>query len=314
MMLTAGLSNRISIGVMKTKDPNLWPLFVAKFPLFVESFCSYNNIANYVLQTLQSDSQPNIMLYSAVGFPLNLLWNYVATKRWGQFSKKECLFEKNIVYYETPYFLEIDFQHPSNSRDFDNVQALIKTIVTATPIHTDRHVLVCRNIENITDPYALRVLLERFSKNALFICQTHSVCNMDPPLRSRFSEVRVPLFSVDEINYILQELGGQPLAADQHCRNIFKALLLSSGRDVATFDFPSNPTILELRDLSNRVCSNNIPFSILVIELLNRVPDKRKHTFVNKAAEIEHRMICTNMGRKPLYYELLFHVAFYGKN
>jgi hypothetical protein len=296
---------------MKVKDPALWSKFVATFPQFMHNFCSYKKIVDYILKILNDDEHPNILLYSAVGFPLNLLWNVVATKHWGQFTKKECTFEKSVTYYETPYFFEIDFQHPNNSRELETIQSLLKTIISTSPIHAPRHVIVCRNIDAVANAYAFRVLLERFSKNATFVCHTHALANIETPLRSRFLEVRVPLFSIDEIKHIFRELGAEPVTNE---RNIFKALV--NKEFVATFSLPSGPrpTILEIRDFSNRICNNNISFRLLVTELLKRIPESRKHAFVQKAAEIEHRMIQTNLGRKPLYYELLFHVAFFSKN
>lgn len=300
---------------MKLKQPELWPSFVKRFPDFMEHFCSYKKLCAYISKNI--DDTPNILLYSSEGFPLNLLWNHVATLKWGACTKKECQFGKSVMYTECPYYLEIDFEHPSNSRAIDEIQDFLKTIITTSCIHAQRHVILCRNIDVIQDKYAFRVLLERFNKNAMFVCTTHCISSIEGPIRSRFFEIRVPLFETTQVAEIMKTLCATSHIVDT--RNILTAIYFANShhKTVATYhhkeisDIPSSPTIIQLRDIANKVCIANMPFSLVVCDLLHRVPEKRKCEFVAKAAEIEHRMVQTNLGRKPLYYELLFHVAFH---
>lgn len=302
---------------MKLKDPELWTGFVNKFPEFMELFCSYKKLCEYISKNI--DETPNILLYSAQGFPLNLMWNHVATMRWGASTKRECKYGKNVVYTESQYYLDIDFQHPSNSRAIEEIQDFLKTIITTSCIHADRHIIVCRNIDIIQDRYAFRVLLERFNKNVMFVCTTHAISSIESPIRSRFFEIRVPLFETSEIHNIIKLLGGGKYS-NLNTRNIMTAIYFASvhPQNVATYHHreiayvPYVPTILQLREIANKVCITNMPFSLVVTDLLHRIPEKKKSDFIAKAADIEHRMIRTNLGRKPLYYELLFHVAFYG--
>lgn len=301
---------------MKLKEPELWTTFVNKFPEYMNLFCSYKKLCEYISKNIEQ--VPNILLYSAQGFPLNLLWKYVADQKWGPVPRRECTYGKNVVYTESQHYLDIDFQHPSNSRAIEEIQEFLKTVITTSCIHANRHIILCRNIDLIEDRYAFRVLLERFNKNAMFICTTHAVSSIETPIRSRFFEIRVPLFEIAQIEEILQSLVG--CVPDIKTRNILTAIYFANNHDknVATYhhkeisEVPAAPTILQLRDIANKVCIANMPFSLVVCDLLHRVPDKKKCDFVAKAADIEHRMVQTNMGRKPLYYELLFHVAFYG--
>lgn len=303
------------------KDPLIWSKFVSEFPKIITNIGSYSKLSRYISTNLSE--APNILLYSAPGFPVNLLWNHVATLKWGSFTKKECTYLKAAVYLETPFFFEIDFRHPLNSKSMDDINDLLKTIITASCIHTDRHIIVCHNIDVLTsDVFSFRVLLERYSKNAMFICTTHAISNIERPLRSRFFEIRVPLFTHHEIVNIIATLNYE-VPDNLQTRNIFKALFLTEVKNkdsnVATFNYPdiaklpNNPTILQLREISNKVCNSNVPFSMVVTDLLQTITTQsKKHAFVEKAANLEHKLALTNQGRKPLYYELLFNLAFYG--
>jgi hypothetical protein len=300
------------------KDPKLWPEFIKLFPEIVATTPPFNNITNYILQNLEVDV-PNILLHSPVGFPLNLLWNHIATKKFGVFTKKECVFEKAAVYFETTYFFEIDFLHPSNTKVLDVLNDLIKTIISTSCICNDRHIIVCHNIEHIHDIYTFRVLLERYSKNALFVCTTHGLSNIESPLRSRFMSIRVPLFTHSDISNITNMLC--PKHDIPPTRNIYKAIaaLAYQGEGVE-YNFPpikdffakrGKATVLQVREFSNKVYAANVPFPLVVQDLLRHLPETCKANVVAKAAHIQHMMAQTNAGRQPIYYEWLIMSAFF---
>jgi hypothetical protein len=216
------------------------------------------------------------------------------------------------VYLETPYFFEIDFEHPANTKLIDVIQEFVKMVISSACIHTRKHVFVCKNIEVIENKYAFRVLLERYSENAMFVCMTHSISSIEPPLRSRLFHIRVPLFTEDHIKHIVATVQPHSLFdMPWGTRNIFKILFLMDNeknmdQNVATYNYPDiaripvKPSMQCLRDISNKVCNVNVPFPFVVMDLLHRIPEKHKAAFVARAAGIEHMLVQTNQGRRPL--------------
>jgi hypothetical protein len=308
------------------KDPELWCTFVRKFGECIQRNEEYQRKAHMLTENIHSGV--NTLLYSGIGFPLEVFWNYVATCEYGTFHVKDCTYEKTITYVETPYFIELDFSNPNNKRSFDAVENLVKTVISTRAIHATKHLIVCKNVDDVDDFCALRVLLERFNHNAMFLCMTYNVSSLEQPIRSRFSELRIPLFSCSYIEDILLSIGGSyhPILKARQCRNVYKCIVIDDlarkGHDVtyvATYNYPiiktfmekKSHTILEIREFSNKVCSDCVPFPQVVEDLLMHVSDKAH--FVARASDIQHRLVRTNGGRKPLYYESLFHAAIYGK-
>lgn len=304
------------------KDPALWSTFVREFPSIISDYETYTRKSTFIQK--QYESGTNILLYSSVGFPLDLFLHNVATNMFGEFTKKECCFEKAVTYHETPYFIDIDFNHPSNKKSLDAIGELIKSIISTVCIHSATHLIFCRNIEYIESKYMFRVLLERFNKNARFICTTYAVSTLETPIRSRFLEVRIPLFTMGEIEGIFKRIGVnatyQPAS-----RNILKSIALADmqeqGHDTSlscSYNYPliksfmekKTHNITDIREFANKVCTHCIPFGQVVTDLLQHVSDTQQ--FVRNAADLEHRLAQTNGGRRPLYYEMLFQIAIYG--
>lgn len=310
------------------KDPVLWTRFVNLFHTIINKHDDYVNKARLVLSSIDAGS--NVLMFGTEGFPLDLYINYVATLKYSSFIKKECTYDKQVVYYETHFFIEIDFSHPSNRKTIDAVNTLILTIINNACIHSEYHLIICKNIEYIDDPYAFRVILERFNKNAKFLCTSNSLSKLETPLKSRFALVRIPLFSCEQIHDIMTTIGGRyhPSLSITNCRNIIKCIAVSdlemNGNDVslvATYTYPAinefmqkkNNTIVSIRDFSFKVCAQGIPFHLLVQDLLLHIPETRKRAFLQESSRLEHRLSQTNGGRQPLYYEMLFYIAIYGK-
>lgn len=310
------------------KDPLLWQRFVDLFNVVMKQYPDYHNRANLIATSL--DSGCNVLMFSPVGFPLDLYLNYVATLKHSTFTKKECIFQKQVVYYETQHFIEIDFSHPCNRKLIDVVQTLIMTIVKNTCIHDDYHLIICKNIDFLDDPHAFRVILERFNKNAKFLCTTTSLSKLEAPIKSRFFVVRIPLFTCEQIHEILSQIGGQhnPHLVKTNCRNLIRCIAIADLQNkeydtslVATYVYPpikdfmqkKTHDILVIRDFSNKVCAHGIPFPLFVKDLLLHVPETRKRAFVQHSSDLEHKLAQTNGGRQPLYYELLLYIAIYGK-
>jgi hypothetical protein len=255
------------------------------------------------------------------------------TSKFGNMTRKECTYKKGVVYYETPYCFEIDFLHPANTKAMDEIQNLLLDIISYNCLHSDRHIILCYNIDAIEDIYSFRVLLERYSKNAMFVCHTNSISNVECPLRSRFHEVRIPLFSQGAIEKMMSHIGSQmhPILKSSNCRNIFKVIVVADILEnqplidpspLCLYTYPDlyrfmtdikRPTIEEMREIASKVCYHNVTIPQLVQDLLHHVPNDKKADFIRRASETEHALAKTNRGRMPIYYEYIFHIAIYGK-
>jgi hypothetical protein len=301
------------------KNPQYWSEFTSRFHDMISVSQDHMNIANMLIQNTWDDIT-NIMMYGSVGFPYPQFVDYILTKKFGAFNKTKCVFAKTMVYYETPYYFEIDMLHPDNKKAMDELQEFVKFITSSKCIHMNsKHVIVIHNIHEIKDKYAFRVLLERFSHNALFIGITTHFASIEMPLQSRFFNIRVRLFTVDEIRRMFEILGHK---FEPSSRNIYRQIALLSDPElhrqlyyppISELFQKGTPSILDVRKVAYKCCQLNIPFHLIVSDLLQFISDTDKHWFISKAANIEHSLASTNKGRDALYFESLFQHAVYVK-
>lgn len=216
---------------------NRWNKFRKNFGYILKT---YLPIYEQQLGMMQGDLSiiPNVMLYGVYGFPLDLLWKEGLRRRFGveEFVEKECMWSKDIPYLETPYYIHIDMENPDIPNDLELLQDLIKTIISTTCIHSNRHIIILENIDHFINKninrHVFRVLLERFSKNAWFICTTYHLSKLESPLRSRFYCIRFPLPSEMEVNQIIAYLDDvQTLKHVYKTRNIVKAMTIPKNKD-----------------------------------------------------------------------------------
>jgi DNA polymerase III delta prime subunit len=141
----------------------------------------------------------NILIYGARGFPTNLLWELVFRKKYGDEavrSKKKVMWNNKISYTESPFFFECDMADPHNPTDLQIFANFIKDLIEHKCVYNIRHTVVLQNIDHVCSKdmsHAFRVFLERFSNNVMFICTTHRISRLEPPLVSRCLGIRVPL-------------------------------------------------------------------------------------------------------------------------
>ena len=89
------------------------------------------------------------------------------------FKKNQCIWQKELVYFETPYFLEVDFCHVGQPKDTATIINFLKEIITHSSLTCEKRIIILYNIHvicNKNKSYPFRVLLERFSNNNIFIC------------------------------------------------------------------------------------------------------------------------------------------------
>lgn len=311
------------------RNPNIWNDFCSRFhEICAECLPDHMAIVDRFVGADVFDGSPNILFYGAEGFPINLLLDYMFAKMYGTFTRLQCQINSEMEYFQTQWFLEFDFHHPNFMKQSTECIEVIKQMIQGPSVHGGRHIIVLKNVDGAlaVAKQMFRVLLERYSKNALFICTTHSFSKLEPPLRSRFTLVRIPLPTKREIVSIVHALG-HTLDELHVSRNIYKTLLIldimqtQPHSDLATlcsFHYPplaelkKTLTLETIRTMANKICQTNIPVRSIVLDLLSLIKDDAsKMEFLLNANRIEHMLACTNGGRQVLYMETLLHSALF---
>jgi len=279
----------------------------------------------------------NILLYGAKGFPVNLLWETIFKEIFiGKYYRNTVNWHNKLTYIETPYFFEIDMDDPSNPRELDVLSVFLKELVQHPCVHSRRHIIILHNIEKLCarrSSYSFRVLLERYSSNALFICTTHQLGSIESPLTSRCFNLRVPLPTNEEIGHIMKslELTHHPLLIANDCRDIYFTLFVHwlsiNMPEVVTEEFcnyntigivdiiknKKKNTIEDIRLFVSKISVHDPSIADLTHDILKLIPNnKKKIEFIKTAAEIEYICATTEGHRKPLYIEMLLNIAIFG--
>ena len=118
-------------------------------------------------------------------------------------NKKELIWNKNVPYYENQYFFEIDLNNPNIPNDFSFLTEMILFIIKNKPVASNKHLIILKNIDRLGEyAFAFRIILEKFYNNVYFICTTHKKSKIESPIISRFSLIRLRLFTNEEIKFI----------------------------------------------------------------------------------------------------------------
>lgn len=324
--------------------PALWDAFVARFDeLLAACLPRHAAVARALSETVASPSgTPNVLLYGARGFPLELVYRAAVRARFGAFHLRDHAHgaaAAAIPYRRCGYFLELDFAHPNLPKELEPLTEFVRDVVSARFAHAPRHIVVLRNVDALRDRQAFRVLLERFSANALFVCTTHRIGALEAPLRSRFEHMRVPLPTADETRAVLAALGAAPAARAAAARAagddaaragdappFLKALWLASagvgfGAPAARYHYAPiaeflarakpAPTLEDARAAAVQAYQANVPLARVAEDIARwldaerRAPRRALRDFVEAAAELERAHATTHKGRAPLYYERL---------
>ena len=300
-----------------------------------------NNIVN-----LNFCSNPNLLLYGAKGFPFDFIWETILQKKFGKYKKVKYTWQKDITYYETPYFFEIDLLYPHQTKDMETFSEFIKELITHPCIHEDRHIIILKSIDELSNRHkatAMRVLLERYSKNAFFICTTSQISAIETPLQSRFLLFRCPVFTSDEMENCLKALNltYHPLLKEVENYDFYYSLFIAwmykmYPEDISTslcqYKLPffheflltsvqnkkeDSPSMEDIRKITQKICVHNGNFNMIVYDLLLFYKDSSiefKTYIIHQCSHIDHLCSTTEEYRKPLYVEYLLHTIFYPNN
>jgi hypothetical protein len=283
---------------------------------------------------------PKILLYGSYGFPHDLLWREAIQRRFqvDRLSPSTCIWGKELQYTETPYYIQLDMNHPTIPKDIETLQDFLKSVITTRSITADRHIIILENIEALihktVSMNTFRVLLERFSKNVWFICTTYHMGMLEPPLRSRFQGLRVPLPTEEENRAILQLLDGTATTISatssifSPSQNLIRALVTPAYSDEYMLwlscrvfpplaDFILNtpsPTIEAVRAITYKAFQCGISIAELAIDIIDactRRGDSDEVLFrtTKELANYEHMATQSKGMRTLLYMEYMVHYA-----
>jgi hypothetical protein len=302
-----------------------WALFEQRFDRYVENLQCYNIIRNIISNGFVGFS--NILLYSA-GFPSHLIISHMIRAIFNESTHNGCakIFDKDVMYHEYPYHFEVDCMNPMQTKSIEKFAGFIKHIASHKCIHSDRHVMVMLNVDAVVRDSAqsFRVLLERFSNNVIFICTTNVLSAIEKPIVSRFMCIRVPLFTTEQIQHILEDIGFEPsecaaVANFTDHRNLpycmYVAAMSRYQQTQCNLRYPflldywgsdcSKPTLDQLRSLTQKIHNLDIAIPNLANDLIKISKDRYKANVISLCTAVDHWIALTDGNRKSLYIEYL---------
>lgn len=296
---------------------NYYDLFSNNFNDFLGDYHKKN--LNYCIK-----SNNNVLLYTKIGFPIDIYIDEIIKQKFNfkKIYRNECIWEKNIVYYENQYFFEIDLYNPE-IKDYSLIDKLISSIIKTKNL-VSKHFIIIKNIDLLNKYFnSFRIILEKYYNNVYFLCTTFNYSVLENPIKSRFTTIRLPLFKHDEIKNIFKKLN-IPLnrfLLENKTRNIINALFITQvekyephliNYEFCNLNYPpllqfiksKKYDIEDIRTLSYKLCQYNINISQLTLDLLNIFnSNKKKEEIIKIASEIDNMLVLSNKGREPIYIE-----------
>jgi hypothetical protein len=305
----------------------------------IDHFPVFENIVRLLAEGFDEE-MPNQLLYGSKGIPHATLWDVAILRKYGAFRRQECVWNKQWVYRETPYFFEIDLANPNQPKDLQSLGDFLKEIMSHTCMVGRRHVFFLKNVDTISArgyTGMFRVLLERYVSTAWFVCSTYNLGNMEGPLRSRFWMRRVPSPSLAEIERIFGELKipVPDVCKTHNVRDVSFALFLAAldGKplpgftmeDLCRFHAPflSNSlkvnsgaacNIKDIRALTQKLTVHGYTLREITQDLLASgvIKPTKVGEFITFAANADHMCSQTDRYCKSLYIEWLLATALFG--
>lgn len=321
----------------------IWDKLEDVFPEIIREHERYEMI----LKKIQL-SPNNKLLFTPTGFPIDLYLNLVLLRILNidaPFNNTEHIWEKSIIYVENQHYIEIDLMNPENIKNIEKITPFLLHIISSKNVKMKKHVIVIKHIDLISTLFCeFRIILEKFSHNVVFISTTHYITRIDAPIKSRFSQFRIPLFTFEEIQTIYRNNLGISMndyLVETKPRNIIKALFLSEierhpasaellTKEFVELNFPpfvefirafnKNKNNLEdIRGLSYKCCQFNISILQIVQDFVRLVDfdyinirdchdkdkNKLKCDIIKIGTDIDYLLSQTNKCKEPLYIENL---------
>lgn len=276
---------------------NNWDKLEEVFPLIIDNNIRYKLILKHILISLSSN---NKLLYTPIGFPIDsflntLLIHFFNIKQ--HFNNTEHIWEKCITYNENQYYIDIDLMNPENIKNIEKITTFLLHIISSKNVKMKKHYIVIKHIDLLSSLFCdFRIILEKYSHNVVFICTTHYITRLEPPIKSRFSTFKIPLFTFEEIQNIFSNylnISMNDYLFETKPRNIVKALFISeierhpSSSEVLTkefveYNFPpfvdfikdynkNKNNLDDIRMLSYKCCQYNISILQIIQDFIRLV-------------------------------------------
>lgn len=266
----------------------------------------------------------NLLLYSSIGFPIDLFIDELIKSKFNliNINRKELLWNKNIIYNENQYFIEIDLNNPNITNDFSFLTEMIIFIIKNKPIFNyTKHLIILKNIDNFNEySYAFRIILERFNNNVYFICTTNKLSKIEQAIKSRFFCIRLRLFTIKEIEFIYKKYLNLNDNIKIVNRNIIFNIFLEQvkineshllNEDFYNYNYPpivkfcnSKYDLNDIRQLSYKLSQYNLKIIDITLDLI-KINTKAAIEIIKIASEIDYLLSISNKGREPIYIENL---------
>jgi hypothetical protein len=274
---------------------SVWNTFQTNFSTIIRNYPVYQDLLEDI-----ADTPHNILLHCVHGFPIDLFIDEIIKRRFNiqtpSIYKNTAFWNKNIPYIENQYFFEINMMNPDIPKDISFMTEMILEIIKSKNVNQTKHFVIIKHIDLLKDYFfEFRIILERYSKNVTFMCFTHTISQLETPIRSRFNIFRIPLFKSEDIQHIFENHLNYTLPKDisVHSRDIIKAIFLSDverqepsilTREYCKYRFPllyefvitydhKKDNLQNIRNLSYKCCQYNVSIQDLVIDFLAIIDD-----------------------------------------
>lgn len=273
-----------------------------------------NNIFNENINAVQ-----NCILYGQKGFPFETLIEYAISKFYSTkfpIYKRYPLWNNTLPYIETNYYFCIDTEHPEFPKDITSLVEFIKHIVKIKSIYNEKHIIIIKNIDNITNRntcYIFRILLEKFNNNVLFLCTAHNYQMIERPLKSRSRLFRLPLPTIEQNKQILQLLKPD-FNYDVYTRNLSLNIFnIENNIQDITINYPPlletiNKKLkpLEIRKITYQIFQYKISLAEVIMDCMSLIKnDNKKLKWIEESSEIELQSKKTDNNKQFFFIELL---------
>ena len=318
-----------------------WDKLEEVFPDIVKGNEKYRLILENILL-----SSNNKLLYTPIGFPIDTFLNLLLTRLCdiqAPFNKTAHIWEKTINYVENQYYIEIDLMNPDNMKNIEKITSFLLHIICSKNVKMKKHLIVIKHIDLLSSLYCdFRIILEKYSHNAVFVCITHFITRIEAPIKSRFSRFRIPLFTFNEICDIFTnnlDISINDYLLETKTRNIIKAIFIAElerqpvcaeilTKEFVELNYPpfvefirtynkNKNNLEEIRGLSYKCCQYNISIQQITQDFVRLVDydncylnirtatpkNDLKCEIIKIGTEIDYLLSQTNKCKEPLYIE-----------
>lgn len=312
---------------MEVSQKCLWTLLLQNFEHILNDIEYFAKLLKFL-----QISESNFLIYGSNGFPHDLILNEILKKKFkiNELKKSENLWNKEILYFQNQYFIEIDMMHPTNIKNSSCIPQFIEEIIQNKHVNNSKHFFVIKNIDFILvdDFNKFRIIFERFAKNVVFICSTTKINQIDTPVLSRFNLIRIPNFTHKQIQIIFSKYLKYKLNThliNSKTRDIIKAIFISQieinepeliTKEFCCLNYPplhdfvknfkSKQYSLEnIKHFSNKCNFYKISIRQIILDLMIILPPRKKIQVLQIGSIVEHSFKVSNSKNESLYIENL---------